>query len=126
VRESIVELVRRGWEAAALGDIEGVSELLAPDVRWHAAGDDRGGCNNRPEALAYMRAAVARGVRVELLEARQAGEDRVVALLQRTTTGGDGDIPPPHGEIFTFRDGKVVDMAVFATAQEALEAAGAP
>jgi ketosteroid isomerase-like protein len=125
VRENLVELVRHGWEAAARGDYQGLAEPLDPDVRWHAAGDDRGGCNNRSEALGFMQAAIKRGVRVELLDARRVGEDRVIVLLPRTSLGEDGELPPTHGEIITFLDGRVLDMAVFPTAEEALDAVGA-
>jgi ketosteroid isomerase-like protein len=41
--ESNVELVRKGFVAAARGDIGVVTGMLAPEVRWHGAGDEHGG-----------------------------------------------------------------------------------
>jgi ketosteroid isomerase-like protein len=118
-----VELVRRGWDAASRGDFEAVSEMLAPGVRWHGAGDATGGCQNRQETLEFMREAISRGIRVTLLEARDLGAGRVLALLQRNLPHeGDpsGQRPQPHAEILTVRDGKIAEMVVYQSAEEAL------
>lgn len=125
--DSNVELVRRGFDAAARGDIDAISGLLDADVRWHGAGDDQDGCHNRREALQFMRRALAEGVNVELLDAREARADRVLVILQRNLPrDGDtsGERPDPHGEILSFRDGKITEMVVYPTAQEAVSAAG--
>ena len=121
-----LDLVRRGYEAAATGDLDAVASLLDDDVRWHAAGDETGGCQNRRETLEWMRDAITRGTRIELLDARELQDGRVLVLLQRTAPGqGEAEMPPPHGQILSFRDGRITDMAVFATAQEATAAAEA-
>jgi ketosteroid isomerase-like protein len=39
---SDVELLRRGWDAFARGDVDGAVEVLDSEVRWHAAGDPDG------------------------------------------------------------------------------------
>jgi ketosteroid isomerase-like protein len=125
--ESNVELVRRGFDAAARGDIDAISGLLDADVRWHGAGDDQDGCHNRREALQFMRRALAEGVNVELLDAREARADRVLVILQRNLPRDDdmsGERPEPHGEILSFRDGKITEMVVYPAAQEAVSAAG--
>jgi ketosteroid isomerase-like protein len=118
-----LELVRRGFEAASRGDVDSISVLLSPDLRWHGAGDDEGGCRDREQALRWMREAIGRGVRVELLDARELPGDRVVLVLQRQSAPGE-ELPPPHGQIVTFRDGLIADMAVYPTADEAAAAAG--
>ena len=120
-----VELVRRGWDAAGRGDLDAVGRLLAPDVRWHGAGDDHSGCHTRAEALQFIREALAAGVRVELVEAREVGDGRVLALLQRIDDGQNDSAErrPPHGEIVTVRDGRIVEMVVYPTADEAIAAA---
>jgi ketosteroid isomerase-like protein len=124
MEQSKLELVRRGFEAASRGDFDAVAALLDDDVRWHAGGDETGGCRNREQTLRWMREAIARGVRVELLDARDLEDGRVLLVLQRTApTGGDDELPPPHGEILSFRDGKISDMAVYPTAEEAAGAA---
>jgi hypothetical protein len=70
-----------------------------------------------------MREAIDRGVRVELVEARELPADRMLLVLQREPRAGE-DRPSPHGQILTFRDGLIADMAVYATAGEAIAAAG--
>ena len=120
---SNVELVRSGWDAAARGDLDAVGELLAPDVRWHGAGDEVSGCHGREEALQFMRDAMSRGIRVSLIAARDLGGDRVMALLQRNLPREDdqpGERPQPHAEIVTVRDGKIAEMVVYPTPEEAL------
>lgn len=117
-----LELLRRGWDAVARGDLEAVAEILHPDVRWYGAGerDEPGGCHSRGEALAFIRRALDEGVTSELLDVRATG-DRVVAIPQ--THAADGEARGPHGEIVTVRDGRVVEMVVYPTVDEALAAA---
>ncbi len=118
-----LDAVRRGFAAAARGELGPVRELLAPDVRWHAAGDDAGGCQNREQALAWMGDAIGRGIHVELIDVRALDEARVLVLLQRRS--GLPDAPPAHGQILTFRQGQVIEMVVYPSADEALGASGA-
>jgi hypothetical protein len=123
MQASNLELVRSGFEAAARGDIDAVAALLDDNVYWGA--DGGGGCENRQQALRWMREGIARGVRVELLDARELPDERVLLLLQRTTPrDGEAEPPEPHGQILSFRDGKISQMLVYPTAEEALSAAG--
>lgn len=125
--ESNVERVRRGFAAAARGELAVIEEMLAPDVRWHGAGDDAGGCQNRRQAMVWIGQAIARGIRVEVLEAKALGEDRVLVLLQRNQRR-DGAPPseqaPPHAQIVTFSQGQAVEMVVYPSPDEAFDAAG--
>ena len=124
--EDSLELVRRGYEAAERGDLDAIAAMLSPDVRWHGAGDDEGGCQSRKQTLTWMRRSLGRGARVDLLEARRLTGDRVLVLLGRrepTEADGAGGPAPPHGQIVHFRDGLITDMVVYPTADEALAAA---
>jgi ketosteroid isomerase-like protein len=124
---SAVELIRGGFAAAARGDLETIAAILSPDVRWHGAGDEGGGCQNREQALGWMREAIDRGIRVELLEVRELADGRVLVALQRRVQGDQaqaGARPSPHGQILTLQDGKVAEMVVYPTADEASAAAG--
>jgi ketosteroid isomerase-like protein len=120
-----VVLLRNAWEAFARGDVEAATHVLDAQVRWHGAGDDEhnDGCHNRDEALAFIQRALADGVTAEAFDFRDAG-DRVVVLLQTHQPQDWGPQPPPHGEVVTVRDGKVVEMIVYPTVNEALAAAG--
>lgn len=123
-----VELVRNGYEAAARGDLDAIAAMLSQDVRWHAAGDEHGGCQNRDQTLRWMHEGLGRGVRVDLLEARALEDDRVLVLLQRKgprKVDKSGEPPPPHGQIVRFRDGLIAEMVTYPSTDEALAAAGA-
>jgi len=56
-----VEGARRGYAAAARGDLDAIRELLDPNVKWHG-GDPTapGACRNRDEAFQFMRQAHGR------------------------------------------------------------------
>jgi ketosteroid isomerase-like protein len=125
-RAQDLELLRGAWEAFAAGDLEAATAALDPQVRWYPADepDADGICHNRGEALAFLKRARAGGVSAELLELREVG-DRIVSIIQTHVPPDWGDQPPPHGEVVTVRDGKVVEMVVYATVEEALHAARA-
>lgn len=115
--ESNVELAQRGYDAIMRGDLEAVRELLDPDVKWHG-GDPSAGCQNRNEAIAFMRQARTRGQLVELIDAG----DKVVVILRRAADGGEST--ELVANLTTFRDGKVVEMVHYPDPDDARRAAG--
>jgi uncharacterized protein len=125
-RAKDLELLRGAWAAFAAGDLEAATAALDPQVRWYAADEPHadGTCHNRGEALAFLKRARADRVNAELLELREVG-DRIVAIIQTHVPPDWGDQPPPHGEVVTVRDGKVVELVVYPTVDEALQAARA-
>ena len=125
-RAQDLELLRGAWEAFAAGDLEAATAALDPHVRWYAADepDADGTCHNRGEALAFLKRTRADGVSAELLELREAG-DRIVSIIQTHVPPDWGEQPSPHGEVVTVRDGKVIEMVVYPTVEEALQAARA-
>jgi ketosteroid isomerase-like protein len=122
--ETNVETARLGFEAALNGDIGAIAELLDPDVKWHG-GDPAaaGSCQNRDQALAFMReSAVIRGARFELVDVVGVG-DKVVVVIRPPS---EGDVPAaPIANLTTFRDGKVVEMVHYPNPDDALAAAHA-
>jgi ketosteroid isomerase-like protein len=123
--DSDVELLRRAWAAFHRGDVEAVADALDPQVRWYGAGDPDGeeACHNRDDATAFIRRALADGLTAELLDVRDAGE-RLVAVIHTHAPPEWERSPDPHGELVTIRGGKVVEMVVYATVEDALAAAG--
>jgi ketosteroid isomerase-like protein len=113
-----VELARRGFEAIMRGEFESVSELLAPDVRWHG-GNPADGCQDRAQSLAWMQRPERRAG--DLVEIVDAGERVVVIIRPR---GPDGEPGEPVANLTTFRDGKVVEMVHYEDPAQALAAAG--
>ena len=117
-----VELARTGYEAVARGDLDRIAELLATDVRWHGGDPSAdGACHNREQALAFMRAAAARGVIGRLIDVIDAG-DQVVVVMQPRAVGGEPT--PVRANITTFRDGHVVEIVAYESPEVALAAAG--
>jgi ketosteroid isomerase-like protein len=123
--ESNAELARRGFDAVAHGDFDAIAELLDADVKWHG-GDPADGCQNRDQALAWMRSGPRRrqGPLPQLVDVVGAGE-RVAVIMQPAPTAED---PAPHrtANLATFRDGKVIEMVHFDDAADALAALGPP
>jgi ketosteroid isomerase-like protein len=122
--ESNAELARRGYRAAARGDLEVIAGMLAEDVQWHG-GDpsDPAACHNREEALEFMRRAARRpGGIGELVDVVEAGEK--VVVIMRPAGSGPGEGQGPTANLTTFRHGKAVEMVHYRNPADALAAAG--
>ena len=120
--ETNVELARRGFAAAVVGDFDAIAELLGSDVKWHGGDPSApGSCQSRGQALAFMRRARSHGRLGELVDVVGAG-DKVVVIMRP---------PAPPGEesalvanLTTFHDGKVIEMVHYENPDDALAAAG--
>ena len=122
---SDVELLRGAWDAFTRGDVDAAVAALDPEVRWYGAGDPdgEGACHNRDEAASFIRRALADGLTAELLDVWEA-DDRMVAVIHTHAPPDTERSPEPHGELVTVRDGKVTEMVVYPTVDDALAAAG--
>ena len=126
-----IEIVRRGYEAYARGDLEELLEIMDPEVEW------------TPAIAPLLGAEPVRGtggLRRFLTEDLPAGfdnfeakplsmEDLGDAVLVHTRYAGRGPASgvPVSLEAFTLitlRDGKTVSLRDYESKAEALEAAG--
>jgi ketosteroid isomerase-like protein len=123
--EADEQLLRGAWEAFGRGDLEAVLAVLDEDVQWHAAGagDAETACHSRSDVLAFIKRSIAEGVSADLLDIHPVGDGRYVLTLQRHRPEDRGPAPRPHGELVTVRDGKVTEMLVYETVQDAEAAA---
>lgn len=83
-RAATLEVVR---DALRSGDMSGLVDVLAADVRWYGTGPG-GGCRNRSEVLDTLLEAFATSARPQLGASRLA-DDRLV--LHVNTPGHDGE-----------------------------------
>jgi ketosteroid isomerase-like protein len=120
--EPNTEIARRGYEAIASGDIDGVREYLDPEVKWHG-GDPTavGACKNRHDALAFIQQARERRRVGELVDVIDAG-DKVVMIMRPPPR--DGEPSDLAANLTTFRGGKAVEIVHYPSAEDALAAAG--
>lgn len=63
--EEIGERVRAAFNDA---DLRSVGDLLDPNVRWGPPGDDRWGCHNRADVLAWLQQSLDGGARAHVSE----------------------------------------------------------
>ena len=122
VAQTNVELTRRGFEAALMGDFDAIGALLDSDVKWHGGDPSAAGsCQNRRQALEVMRLAYERGRLSELVEVTAAG-DKVIVVMRPPSQ--DGNQASLIANLTSFRNGKVVEMVHYADPDEARAAAG--
>ena len=105
------------------------SDLLAEDVEWvnpHNAVErgTRRGIGGFNQGIARVADAWV-DVRFETERVIDCGEDVVALGVVRGQSRGTGiDLERPHGEIWTFRDGKVTRLRWFHSHHDTLAAAG--
>jgi uncharacterized protein len=121
-REVIVEYPA----AMERGDREAAVALYAEDVVMHVpgrsslAGERRG----RDAVLAYLRAGLELapgGVEVDLIDLLEGERDRVALLLRETLHGAAGDLVLRRANVYTVRDGAIVEIWIFEHDQYAID-----
>jgi hypothetical protein len=109
-----VEAVGAGLTAAfAVGDLDRLAPLLAPNVRWGGDGDTPQTCHSRAEVLAWYRRLQARGVRVLQVEHTEIRGDTVILRMTVQWPPGWDDEDQrlaTKTQLFQVRDGLVVDI----------------
>ncbi|MEX2252986.1 MAG: nuclear transport factor 2 family protein [Thermoleophilaceae bacterium] len=123
-----IEIVRRAYEALASSDEGAALAIADPDVEIHSlfSGTEKvyRGHDGVREYLADM-ADVWASVAREPEQIRDAGDKVVVALNMSVEGRGSGvGLTDTFGNLWTLRDGKVVEARTFPTFEAALEAAG--
>lgn len=87
------------------GDLAPIEALLDPDVKWHG-GDPGSGCQNKEEVLNFSQQALGNGIRAELVDVIDEG-DQVIVVLKPSGA------PEPRTNLTTFKNGKVIEMVAF-------------
>jgi ketosteroid isomerase-like protein len=119
--ETNVELARSGFVSALAGDFDAIGALLDSDVKWHGGDPSApGSCQNRVQALEFMRRAHEHGRLGELVDVVGAG-DKVVVIMRLPTQNGKQ--APLVANLTTFRGGRVIEMVHYSNPDDALAAA---
>ena len=126
-----VETVRRHYEHRQSHD-DFLEEIIAPDYVW-----DMSHFRGWPEQRTYEGIDGARRfVRewtaafddwaIEVVEIHDAGDDRVVAVIDQRGRSRSASLPVEmrFAQVFTMRDGKQVRMEMYDDPDEALKAVG--
>jgi ketosteroid isomerase-like protein len=106
-------------------------ELLAEDAEWINPSDAvETGTRRGADSFLQAIASVFEGWEESVFEIERVLEngDDVIALGELRTRGRTAGLEAsgPHGEIWTFKNGKVIRMRWFQTHAETLAAAGVP
>ena len=118
------ELWRRAYEAfVERSDLSVFGEMFDPQVEWRAWNDE-GNCHGRDEAMKTIRAAIDRGVPLEMPEFIGTGDTFV--LIPRLKELPDFFPSDAEGlfQVIEMKDDKIVRMRDFTRRDQAIAAAG--
>jgi ketosteroid isomerase-like protein len=110
-----IELVRRGYEAFAAGDMQWMNDHLADDVIWHTPGNNPGAGDfkGKEEVLgSFARIAQATQGTLRLDVHDVTGSDQhVVGLVMFSAQSPDGDSIKAHfANVFHVENGKAKEV----------------
>jgi ketosteroid isomerase-like protein len=124
------ELIRHAYRAYASGDLDGMLELVDPDLQWTYLDPAQEHptlqvCHGRQKLEQVLRHWAEHGLRAELEEVTSAGERVMVGVR---TPGVDAHHGRPGDDraysVFTVREGWIVSLRDCRDRQEALQVAG--
>jgi hypothetical protein len=101
------DVIQRGYEAFASGDLETCMSLFDDDIEWVQPGDSAvsGTFHGKTELMEHLGRLAEKSLTVKLNRLIAEG-DTVVALTEVTAGGETGD----DADVFIVRDGKAVHV----------------
>jgi ketosteroid isomerase-like protein len=124
------DVIRRAYEAYAMGDLAAMLELVDPDLEWiyldptleHPTPQV---CHGRHELEQVLRHWAEHGLRAELDEVTGSGELVMVGVRTPGVDAHHGRLGDDRAySVFTVRDGRIVALRDCRDRQEALQRAG--
>jgi ketosteroid isomerase-like protein len=116
--KGIVGGVRAALESA---DLDAISELLDPNVRWGAPDDPDQACQNRQQVLAWYRQRREAGVRAHVTETAVYGDQILVGLaVTGRLTVKEADTQANRWQVLTVGGGGIVEICGFDSREEAV------
>ncbi|GAT09450.1 nuclear transport factor 2 family protein [Mycolicibacterium novocastrense] len=103
------ELIRRGYEAFAAGDMESLMSLFDDDIEWVQPGESAvsGTYHGKTELMEYLGRLAQRPISIRVDQMTAEG-DTVVALTEISVDGQIGR----DADVFTVRDGKTIAVRI--------------
>jgi ketosteroid isomerase-like protein len=124
------DLIRKGYEAWNLRDIDGVVRVLDPDIEWRGYTHipESGTLVGRDQVRAWLERFIEawEELEIELADLIDAG-DQIVALVRFRALGKGSGVRVEGGvdaHVWTIRDGKAVAVTLYQGTREALDAFG--
>lgn len=131
MNKHIIEGLQRAYEAFSRGDIQSAVDAVdfAPDILWSEPEDFYAGGTYRGRqgvaeylTLSYHASERVRSLPEEILE---VGDQIVVFVHFQSWPKGGGQMREGHiADVYTLRDGKVVQMQAYSNPEEARKAVG--
>jgi uncharacterized protein len=119
-------LIRDGYDAFVRGDLGAVAKFLAPDARWHVAGDSplAGVYAGHDELFALFARLYEMTGGTIMIAARDilASEDHAIVLTTMKATRGDRELNDDGVAVFKIHDGMATEVWAFAEDQAAMDA----
>jgi ketosteroid isomerase-like protein len=127
----IIENLRRGYGAFSRGDIQGAVAAIDPDpdILWSEPVDFyAGGTYRGPQGVAaYLTLSYTASEKVQCLpeEILEAGDKIFVLVHFQSWPKGGGQMREGRiADVYTLRDGKVIQMQAYSDPEEARKAIG--
>jgi ketosteroid isomerase-like protein len=119
------ELVRRGYDAFASGDMAVIDELMAEDIVWHFPGNSQvsGDFKGKAAVMSWLakQAELSGGtLRVEPHDIL-ANDEHGVALVRVTAQRGGKSLDDQSDQVFHISGGKVTESWINPTDQTATD-----
>ena len=119
--DSIDEVVAELRVAIESKDLAAFSDLLAPDVTWGPPGAKTPTCRNKNQVLTWYGRGSSSGASAKVTEVVAAGNRVLVGLnvrgVQRAKEAGGHTA---RWQVFTVRDGRIVDIVGFEQRSDAV------
>jgi ketosteroid isomerase-like protein len=111
------ELIRKGYESFAVGDMAALSELLADDIIWHTPGRNQlaGTLHGKEELFDYLKKFVELTGGTFKLEIHTVlADDEHVVVLARATGEREGRTLDDNGvQVFHAKNGKITEQWLY-------------
>lgn len=116
------EVADRVRKAMAASDMSAFAELLDPEVTWGAPGSRNPTCKDRKQVLRWYQRAQESGVRGNVFDVEVLGDRLLISLTVQGTEGArERGGTALRFQVFTVRDGRIVDIAGFDDKSEAFQ-----